>query len=75
MVLVRIQVAQFFLHIAYFHHTVAQEGSALFMTTNYQERLDKALIRAGRVDCEVVFDYINAAGAQSMFKRLFDKGM
>ena len=27
-----------------------QEGNVLFMTTNHAERLDEALIRAGRID-------------------------
>ena len=30
-----------------------QEGTVLFMTTNHLERLDPALIRAGRIDEQV----------------------
>ena len=33
----------------------AQEGRMLFMTTNFIERLDAALIRPGRVDMRLEF--------------------
>ena len=35
----------------------SHEGRILIMTTNYRERLDPTLIRPGRVDVEIEFDY------------------
>lgn len=37
-----------------------QEGTVLFMTTNHAERLDPALIRAGRIDEKVELGYADA---------------
>ncbi len=49
----------------------AQEGRALFMTTNHRERLDPALIRPGRADLHVELGLIGAEAARDMFVRFF----
>lgn len=49
----------------------AQEGRALFMTTNHRERLDPALIRAGRADMHVELGPVGASAAGALFLRFF----
>lgn len=49
----------------------AQEGRALFMTTNHRERLDPALIRPGRADMHVELGPIGLEAAAEMFARFF----
>jgi chaperone BCS1 len=49
----------------------AQEGRALFMTTNHRERLDPALIRPGRADVHVELGPIGAATAARLYARFF----
>lgn len=47
-------------------------GMILVMTTNYPERLDKALIRDGRVDERVFFDYCDYKQIHLMFKNFYN---
>ncbi|CAL8125207.1 unnamed protein product [Orchesella dallaii] len=47
----------------------AAEGRIIFMTTNYIERLDPALIRPGRIDFKLFLDY----PTDEQFKRIFLK--
>lgn len=42
------------------------EGAIVFMTTNNPEKLDKALLRDGRVDCRYEFTNFNKATANRM---------
>lgn len=49
----------------------AQEGRALFMTTNHRDRLDPALIRPGRADVHVELGPIGVEAAAAMFARFF----
>jgi len=47
------------------------EGLITFMTTNYVKRLDKALIRPGRIDYKLNFDYATKYQIQQMYKFFF----
>lgn len=49
----------------------SQEGRILIMTTNHIEKLDKALIRPGRVDMEVKFDRADRAMMAALFRSIF----
>ena len=49
----------------------ASEGRVLFMTTNYPEKLDAALVRRGRIDKVVVFTHTTQDQAEQMFLRFF----
>ncbi|MEM6971766.1 MAG: AAA family ATPase [Pseudomonadota bacterium] len=49
----------------------AQEGRAVFMTTNHRERLDPALIRPGRADLHVELGLVGRDAALSFFRRFF----
>lgn len=49
------------------------EGRIVFMTTNYLERLDKALIRPGRVDLKLLIDYASLYQLEEMFARFYPK--
>ena len=49
----------------------AQEGRALFMTTNHPERLDPALTRAGRADVHAELGLVGAGAARALFLRFF----
>ncbi len=53
----------------------AQEGRALFMTTNHRERLDPALIRPGRADVHVELGLIGVEAAKVMFLRFFPEAI
>lgn len=48
------------------------EGYILIMTTNYREKLDKALIRPGRIDLEVPFSYAGEDIIRNLFSCLYD---
>jgi chaperone BCS1 len=50
---------------------VASEGRLLFMTTNFIDVLDGALIRPGRCDVKVLFENADADQARRMFLRFF----
>lgn len=49
----------------------AQEGRIVFLTTNHLDRLDKALIRPGRVDMVVELGNATAAMLRTMFLRFY----
>ncbi|KAK1836709.1 BCS1 N terminal-domain-containing protein [Podospora conica] len=49
----------------------SQEGRVLIMTTNHIEKLDKALIRPGRVDMTVKFDKADAGMTAAIFRAIF----
>jgi mitochondrial chaperone BCS1 len=49
----------------------AQEGCLTFMTTNRIEALDAALIRPGRVDFRLEFDYADNEQIVSAYRRFF----
>jgi len=46
-------------------------GLVMFMTTNYKERLDAALIRSGRIDLDQEIGPLNAAAAADMFTAFY----
>lgn len=45
----------------------SSEGRIVFMTTNYLDRLDPALIRPGRVDMKLLIDYCSNLQLEKMF--------
>jgi len=49
----------------------SQEGRVLIMTTNHPEKLDKALIRPGRVDKMVEFGRADTEMAAAIFRAIF----
>lgn len=49
----------------------SQEGRVLIMTTNHVEKLDKALIRPGRVDMIVKFDKADRDMTAAIFKAIY----
>ena len=50
----------------------SKEGRLLIMTTNHHSRLDEALIRPGRIDIQVRFDYADAEIVHNLFRALYD---
>ena len=48
------------------------DGRMLIITTNYPERLDKALIRPGRIDMKVKFGLCTADNIVQMYKHYFE---
>ena len=50
---------------------LSQEGVITIMTTNFKDRLDEALVRPGRVDLEVKFEYATADQLIKLFDRFF----
>jgi chaperone BCS1 len=49
----------------------SKEGRLLIMTTNHRDRLDEALIRPGRVDMQIKFNFADRAIIHSLFKTLY----
>lgn len=49
-----------------------QEGTVLFMTTNHIDRLDPALIRAGRIDRQVQLGYADAEQLTRLYRKFHD---
>jgi chaperone BCS1 len=47
------------------------EGRILIMTTNHPEKLDPALVRAGRVDMQISFSHATASQIKSLFLRMY----
>jgi chaperone BCS1 len=54
--------------------TAAKEGRILVMTTNSPESLDKALIRPGRIDKQVLFPPMSCRSAARIFTRMLSIG-
>ncbi|KAG6012350.1 hypothetical protein E4U54_007588 [Claviceps lovelessii] len=52
----------------------SQEGRILIMTTNHIEKLDKALIRPGRVDMRIRFGLADSAMAAAIFRAIYAPG-
>lgn len=50
---------------------LSPDGRVVFMTTNYPERLDKALLRAGRTDVHVRFEALDRESVYTMFKAFY----
>lgn len=48
------------------------EARIVFMTTNYLERLDPALIRPGRVDMKEYIGYCSATQLENMYLRFYN---
>merc|ERR1712098_494277 len=48
------------------------EGRMLIITTNYPEKLDKALIRPGRIDMKVHFGPMTSKNIMEMFQYYFE---
>ncbi|KAG6008863.1 hypothetical protein E4U21_003674 [Claviceps maximensis] len=49
----------------------SQEGRILIMTTNHIEKLDKALIRPGRIDMMIHFGLADTAMAAAIFRAIY----
>ena len=49
----------------------SSEGRILIMTTNHLDRLDKALIRPGRVDMSIFFGLADAAAIRGLFRAVY----
>lgn len=49
----------------------SQEGRIVLMTSNFAERLDRALVRPGRIDRMIYLGFISQRSAKLMFKRMF----
>ncbi|KAK8869167.1 P-loop containing nucleoside triphosphate hydrolase protein [Apiospora arundinis] len=49
----------------------SQEGRIVIMTTNFPGKLDKALVRPGRIDKRIYIGYISRKSAKEMFVRMF----
>ena len=47
------------------------EGRMLIITTNYPERLDKALIRPGRIDMNIKFERMRRQDVRDLFQHYF----
>jgi SpoVK/Ycf46/Vps4 family AAA+-type ATPase len=45
-----------------------KHGLICFITTNYKSHLDSALVRPGRVDKIITFDYVIAEQVESIYK-------
>lgn len=52
----------------------SQEGRIVIMTTNHADKLDKALVRPGRIDKRVYLGYISSKSAELMFLRMYSSG-
>jgi predicted AAA+ superfamily ATPase len=50
-----------------------QNGALVFMTTNYKTTLDSALLRPGRIDNCVHFDYATEYQVKKMYTKFFPK--
>ena len=50
----------------------AREGCVIIMTTNYKEKLDPALIRAGRADVSLEFTHATPQQIYRFYKRFFE---
>lgn len=50
---------------------ISQEGRIVLMTSNYAKRLDRALVRPGRIDKKIYLGLISQRSAELMFRRMF----
>ncbi|KAF3766176.1 P-loop containing nucleoside triphosphate hydrolase protein [Cryphonectria parasitica EP155] len=50
----------------------SQEGRIVLMTSNFAERLDRALVRPGRIDRMIFLGNISQRSAELMFMRMYD---
>lgn len=50
---------------------MSREGVAVFMTTNYPDKLDPALVRRGRIDREYVFTYASQWQLEELWRRFY----
>src|ERR1700684_1338866 len=50
----------------------SHEGRILIMTTNYPERIDSRLVRAGRVDLKVLFGFATHEQITDLFVKMYD---
>lgn len=48
-------------------------GLVLFMTTNFREKLDPALVRPGRVDCDLEIEPLEADAVEQMFAAFYGR--
>jgi hypothetical protein len=53
--------------------TLEANGRILIITTNFPERIDRALIRPGRIDMIVKFKHCNRAVIREMLDSFYDK--
>ncbi len=51
--------------------TMAQSGRMVFMSTNYPQRLDAALLRPGRIDVKFELGWASRFQMQKMFMKFF----
>ena len=49
----------------------ATTGRLLFMTTNFKNKLDHALIRSGRIDYDIEFKHVDGNQADRIFQRFY----
>lgn len=47
----------------------SKNAAITFITTNYKSNLDEALIRPGRIDCSLHFDYAKQSEIRQMYER------
>lgn len=50
----------------------SQEGRIVLMTSNFAERLDRALVRPGRIDRMIFLGNISQRSAELMYKRMYE---
>ncbi|KAK2607618.1 hypothetical protein N8I77_006281 [Diaporthe amygdali] len=50
----------------------SQEGRIVLMTSNFAEKLDRALVRPGRIDKMIFLGNISPRSAELMFKRMYE---
>ncbi|KXX73993.1 putative mitochondrial chaperone BCS1-B [Madurella mycetomatis] len=53
----------------------SQEGRIVLMTSNFAEKLDKALVRPGRVDKMIYLGHISPRSSELMFLRMYTPDM
>lgn len=53
----------------------SQEGRIVLMTSNHANRLDKALVRPGRIDKMILMGHISQRSAELMFLRMYAPDM
>jgi len=51
--------------------STSAEGGLLIVTSNTPDSLDPALVRGGRIDRKILFDYVSKEVVKSIFVRMF----